>query len=96
MKRLDRSEITFKIISYVLLTIFALACLYPFVFIVMNSISSAEYVDASKVSVIPLGFQLKARALKKKINDQSQEIDSYTFEDVYINLQVKSGVVRKT
>ena len=60
MKRLDRSEITFKIISYVLLTIFALACLYPFVFIVMNSISSAEYVDASKVSVIPLGFQLKA------------------------------------
>lgn len=43
-----------------------------------------------------LGFQLKARALKKKINDQSQEIDSYTFEDVYINLQVKSGVVRKT
>jgi len=59
MKRLDRSEITFKIISYVLLTIFGLACLYPFVFIVMNSISAQEYVDASKVSIFPMGFQMK-------------------------------------
>ena len=41
-----------------------------------------------------LGFQFKARA-SFKINDQSQEIDSYTFEDVCINLRVKSGVVRK-
>jgi len=59
MKRLDRSEITFKIISYVLLTIFGLACLYPFVFILMNSISAQEYVDASKVSIFPMGFQVK-------------------------------------
>jgi len=62
MKRLDKTEITFKILSYVLLTIFALACLYPFIFVVMNSISAKSYVDQSKVSIIPLGFQLDAYA----------------------------------
>ena len=41
------------------------------------------------------GFQFKGRA-PFKINDQSQEIDSYTFADVCINLRVKSGDVRKT
>ena len=60
MKRLDKTEITFKILSYVLLTIFALACLYPFIFVLMNSISGRDYVDQAKVSVIPMGFQLGA------------------------------------
>jgi putative aldouronate transport system permease protein len=59
MKRLDRSEITFKILSYVLLTIFGLACLYPFIFILANSISGQTYVDDSKISVIPLDIQFK-------------------------------------
>ena len=62
MKRLDKTEITFKILSYVLLTIFALACLYPFIFVLMNSISAKEYVDSARVQVIPLGFQLEAYA----------------------------------
>ncbi len=60
MKRLDKSEIVFKILSYVLLTAFALCCLYPFVFIFSNSISSKEYVDASKVWLYPMGFDLSA------------------------------------
>ena len=60
MKRLDKSEIVFKLIAYILLTIFALCCLYPFVFILMNSISDAANVDAGRVSVVPLGFQLNA------------------------------------
>jgi len=62
MKRLDKTEITFKILSYVLLTVFALVCLYPFIYVLMNSISAREYVDAGKVSIIPLGFQFKAYA----------------------------------
>ena len=40
MKRLDKTEFIFKILSYALLTIFALACLYPFIYILVNSISS--------------------------------------------------------
>jgi putative aldouronate transport system permease protein len=60
MKRIDKSEIVFKLLAYILLTIFALCCLYPFIFIVMNSISFKDFVDDGKVNVIPMGFQLNA------------------------------------
>jgi putative aldouronate transport system permease protein len=58
MKRLDKSEIVFKLLAYTLLTLFALMCLYPFIFIVANAISAKDAVDASKVSIFPIGFQL--------------------------------------
>lgn len=58
MKRLDRSEVVFKILSYVLLTVFALCCLYPFIYILSNSISSATAVDAGKVYLWPVGLDL--------------------------------------
>ena len=59
MKRLDRSEIIFKVLSYVLLTIFALCCLYPFIYILSASISSKEAVDNAEIVLWPVGFQLE-------------------------------------
>ncbi|MBE6137054.1 MAG: carbohydrate ABC transporter permease [Erysipelotrichaceae bacterium] len=56
MKRLDRSEVIFKILSYSLLTVFALCCLYPFIYILSNSLSSQAAVDAGKVYLWPVGF----------------------------------------
>ena len=38
-RKLEASELIFKIISYTLLTVFALACLYPFVYAVSASIN---------------------------------------------------------
>ncbi len=60
MKRLDRTEIIFKIFSYVLLTLFALACLYPFIFILSSSVSSTNAVDQSEVYLYPVGFNMNA------------------------------------
>ena len=60
MKRLDRSEIIFKIASYVILTIFALACLYPFIYILSASVSAKDAMDAGKVYLWPVGFQVDA------------------------------------
>lgn len=54
MKRLDKTEIIFKILSYVILTIFALCCLYPFIFLLSSSISSKAAVDAGKVVLFPV------------------------------------------
>ena len=54
MKRLDRTEIIFKVMSYVLLTIFALCCIYPFIYILSNSIAAKGEVDAGRVFFIPL------------------------------------------
>lgn len=69
MKRLDASEIVFKLIAYTLLTIFALFCLYPFVYTVVAAISSKEAVEAGKVVILPIGFQLEA--FKHVFNDRS-------------------------
>lgn len=60
MKRLDRSEFIFRIFSYVMLTLFALACIYPLIYVISVSISSVEAVDAGKVYFLPVGFQLDA------------------------------------
>ncbi len=60
MKRLDKTEIIFKVISYVILTIFALVCLFPFVFLLANTFSDVDAVNASKVTVFPIGFQIDA------------------------------------
>ena len=62
MKRLDRTEIIFKVLSYVLLTIFALACLYPFIFILSNSISSRTATEAGTIYLWPDAFNVSAYA----------------------------------
>ena len=56
MKRLDRTEIIFKVLSYVLLTLFALCCLYPFVYVLSGSLSSKGAMDSGKVFLWPVGF----------------------------------------
>ena len=58
MKRLDRTEIIFKILSYTLLTLFALCCLYPFIYVLSASLSSKSAVDAGKVVLIPVDFSI--------------------------------------
>ena len=42
--------------SYVLLTIFALACLYPFIYVLSGSLSSKSAVDTGQVVLWPVGF----------------------------------------
>ncbi len=44
-RKLEISELIFKIISYVLLTVFALCCLYPFVYAASSSISGKRNVQ---------------------------------------------------
>ena len=44
-RKLEASELIFRIISYLLLTVFALCCLYPFLYAVSASISGTAYVE---------------------------------------------------
>ncbi len=60
MKRLDKSEVIFKVLAYVLLTAFALVCLFPFAFLLANTFSGKEAVDNSQVTIFPIGFQIDA------------------------------------
>ncbi|MCR5786799.1 MAG: carbohydrate ABC transporter permease [Acholeplasmatales bacterium] len=54
MKRLDRTEIIFKVLSYVLLTIFAIACVYPLVYVLAVSLSDNAGYGSNSVVLLPL------------------------------------------
>lgn len=60
MKRLDKSEIIFKVVAYVLLISFAICCVYPLIYVISVSISSKANVDAGKVWLFPRGFQIES------------------------------------
>ena len=60
IKRLDASELIFKILSYFLLTIFAIFCLYPFVYAVSSAISGTDAMATGKVVLWPIDPQFNA------------------------------------
>ena len=61
-RRLEISELIFKILSYVFLTVFAVCCLYPFVYAVSAAISSREAVEYGEIVLFPKGIQFEAFA----------------------------------
>lgn len=61
-RKLEISELIFKIISYTLLTVFALSCLYPFVYAVSASISGRTAVEYGSVVLFPKDVQFDAFA----------------------------------
>ena len=54
---METSELIFKIVAYVFLTVFALMCVYPFIYALSCSFSSGSAVDSGKVILWPVGFQ---------------------------------------
>ncbi len=60
MKRMTFSEKTFRILSYVLLTIFALACIYPLIYTLSTAFSGETAVNYSQVYLWPVDFQTDA------------------------------------
>lgn len=59
-RKLEISELIFKIISYTLLTIFAICCLYPFVYTLSASISGRQAVEYSELVLLPKDIQFEA------------------------------------
>ncbi len=60
MKRLDKSEVIFTILAYTIITVFALFCLYPFVFTIAVALSSETHVIAGDITLLPKGLQFDA------------------------------------
>mgnify|MGYP004445952187 CR=1 FL=1 len=60
MKRLDVSDIIFKVLAYFFLTIFAIFCLYPFIYAISCAISAKDPMDMGEVTFLPIGFQFEA------------------------------------
>ena len=60
IKRLDKSELIFKVISYFLLTVFALFCLYPFVYSISCAISGKAAMTSGSIILWPVYPQFNA------------------------------------
>ena len=59
-RKLEISELIFKILSYVFLTVFALMCLYPFLYAVSAAISGRHAVEYSEIVLFPKDVQFDA------------------------------------
>ena len=59
-RRLETSELIFKIISYLFLTMFSIMCLYPFLFAISAAISGKDAVEYSRVVLLPKDIQFEA------------------------------------
>ena len=59
-RKLEISELIFKIISYLLLTAFGLMCLYPFLYAVSASISGRHAVEYQELILFPKDVQFGA------------------------------------
>lgn len=66
-RKLEISELIFKILSYTMLCIFALCCLYPFVYAISASISGRAAVEYGSVVLFPKDIQFDA--FKRMFND---------------------------
>lgn len=75
-RRLEISELIFKIISYTLLTAFAICCLYPFLYTISASISGKDAVEYSKIVLLPKDIQFNAFA---------EMFDNNVFWNAYAN-----------
>lgn len=60
MKRLDSTEIIFKVLAYTFLTIFALMCLYPFVYAISAALSGRAAFYQGNVVLFPVDIQFDA------------------------------------
>jgi putative aldouronate transport system permease protein len=58
--RLSASIVFFNVLCYLLITVTALTCLLPFIFLVSGSFTQEEVIRYSGYSILPRGFTLEA------------------------------------
>ena len=61
-RKLEISELIFKILSYIFLTVFAVCCLYPFIYAISAAISGREAVEYGQIILFPKDIQFEAFA----------------------------------
>lgn len=66
-RKLEISELIFKILSYLFLTVFAVCCLYPFLYAISAAISGREAVEYGQIILFPKDVQFDA--FKKMFNN---------------------------
>lgn len=58
-KKQNGSDVTFDIINYILFGIFTIICIYPFYYLIINTISANDLSAGGEINMIPRGIHLK-------------------------------------
>lgn len=61
-RKLEVSELIFKILSHVFLIVFAICCLYPFLYAISAAISGIDAVEGGQLVLLPKDLQFEAFA----------------------------------
>lgn len=59
-RKLEISELIFKILSYLFLTVFAICCVYPFLYAISAALSGREAVEYGQIVLFPKDVQFEA------------------------------------
>ena len=57
-KKLTATDKTFNVFNYLLFGIFTLICIYPFYYMIINTISANDLSAAGSINFLPKGFHL--------------------------------------
>lgn len=68
LKKNTIEDYIINLCTYVVYTFFAFVCVYPFYYILINSVSANDLSERGKVLLYPMGFHLKNYAQVMKIN----------------------------
>ena len=68
-RKLEISELIFKVVSNLLLAVFAICCLYPFLYAISSAISGSEAVEYGQIILLPKDIQFEA--FKSMFNDNT-------------------------
>jgi len=68
LKKTSIEDFIINLCTYIVYTFFAFVCVYPFYYILINSVSANDLSERGKVLIYPLGFHLKNYAQVMKIN----------------------------
>lgn len=58
--QLDKSELIFKMLAYIFITVFAMFALYPFIYTISAALSGKAAMNAGEVVIFPVSMQIEA------------------------------------
>ena len=82
-RKLEVSELIFKILAYTFLTVFALLCLYPFLYAISASVSGRHAVEYKEIILLPKAVQFEAFAAMFSSNEFWNAYSNTLFLTIY-------------
>ena len=82
-RKLEISELIFRILAYTFLTVFALMCLYPFLYAISASISGRHAVEYKEIILLPKAVQFNVFAAMFGSNEFWNAYSNTLFLTVY-------------